>query len=960
MAKSVPSKNAELQRVLDRYDQLVAERNIDGLLPFLQNDIKGFLSGFKKHVLKSRRYWNAFIEFKKEEPRNGRKAKWGTRGDETQCKIVKLTALAVLNLSDTANFSDEISLLQLYPTDRHVQAVTDWAKAPWLARAIEEIFDKNDWFSFDYRLLRELEKKEIIQFSPRLFALSLTRLHRYQYEKEEKRLLHFLLTDTTLIERDIPLLFEYETRLHDRYSYFKIDDKQVQVWEYLLQKLLAEGKLDRKTFIEKTLQIQTKDWNNAIKLFFRKQLEAASPTTEELLEHQHTLFSFLHQGFPQVVNFGMEKIKQIHQQPGFDLAAFLDWLPPVLMRQDVASSVKKALQTFDYFFKNAPERGAELLAATADIFVIPDLEVQEQAAKRMLKNAQAGDAALREKLEQLRPQMLGNIRQSLTPILGEPEIAGPDDAAEHGYQVQTPEYRLLEEKITLPENWNDILFLLSRYLSGRDPLDAELILHTFQTRRHLFPIDYQAQLQPLLKQIGYWDNPHYVEIDNLMNGFLLQDRRFLRRLPKAVAPKMRVHAPFVFRHLTHLTQRKINRKSSLPLLCFPTHRPFWVAPKTLAQRLIDYQDAGEETDHLDLCVAISRMPRENAGEALELLPKLNPKSRRLMEFCLGASAQIFIKNENWKSKLLSLIGKTGEKTEEIAVWAVAARAFNPQGVFPEFEKTSVGGLPNVTRPLLPEIRFVRHPKREIPPRWKGGKTTVLPAYTGLNIPQPPYQPTPLHLLYSAGLFHKDEEKRWLWTGAPENALRFWHSLIPQYPAPLAWYCIVAKLGFKTILQVVRRPESRWAYPIAFAFCMAFYDDDKPTRFEASEALHFLIEENRLDTILFGRQLGDFVYAKFSALTRLIESLERVKDISPKHNAALFRILDALFARFFEKVVAAPDEQLPTHFKKLVEHFADLQAKTRCPASAATLGGFLSLEENQALKKLVSQIKSAKP
>ncbi|MCK6693872.1 MAG: DUF6493 family protein, partial [Thermoanaerobaculia bacterium] len=668
------------------------------------------------------------------------------------------------------------------------------------------------------------------------------------------------------------------------------------------------------------------------------------------------------ESFPQVVNFGMEKIKQIHQHPDFDLAAFLDWLPPMLMRQDVAPSVKKALQVFDYFFKTAPGRRLDLLIAAADVLVMPDLELQQQAVRRILKNGQAGDAALVEKLEGYQSRMLGNIRQSLVPLMGEPAVAGADAAAKNIYRYQPPEYRLLEEKIVLPESWNEVMFLISRYLSAREPLDAELILNTFQTRTHLFPADSSAQLKPFLKQIAYWDNPGYVEMNNFMNGFLLADPAFMRRLdagPETHIRKLRVPAPYIFRHLIGLTRRKIVRRSPLPLLCFPTHRPFWVEPKTLVQRLLDYQAAGEKADRLDLAVAISRMPRENAGEAVGLLPQLNPELRRLMEFCLGTNTQIFLKNENWRSKLLSLVGRASEDAAEIALWAVTARTFDPDGIFPEFEKTSLGEVPNVARPFSPEIRFVRHPKREIPPRWKGGKPVIIPASTDLNIPLPPYRALPLHLLYSAGLFERNKNNDWRWGEAPENALAFLHSLIPQNPAPLVWHCIFAQSGFAPLLQAIRRPETRWKPPVGFAFCMAFYDENKPVRFQAGELLHFLIEENRLDAALFGRQLGDFVFAKFSVLARLLEGLESVKDVSPKHNAALFEVLDGLFAQFYENAKSVHDEPLPTNFKKLVEYYADLQVKTGRPASAAALVCFQYLEENAALKKLVSQIKSVK-
>ena len=962
MAKSTTGKNTDRQDYIDRFDQLISKRNIENLLPFLQNeaDIRG--SAFKKHVLKSRRYWNTFVEYEKEELKAGQNIKWGARGDETQLKIVNLTALTVLNSSDTTNFSNEILTLRSYPTSEHVRSIVAWAKPAWIARAIEDSFDKSEGYSFDYQLLRTLETDGILTFSPRLFALSLGSPRWFRQTKEKHDWLDYLSTDATVLERDLPLLFEYETRLHDRWTGVEMDGRQYQLWEFLFQKFLAEGRLHRSFFIEQSLRIQTKNWNNAVKLFFRNRIDEADPGIGELIEHQFTLFSFLHESYPQVVNYGIEKIRQIHQHPDFDLQAWLDWLPPMLMRQDAASSVKKVLQLFDYFFKTMPERREDLLVTIADIFVVPNLELQQQAARRILKNGKDGDIALCEKLKRYCHLMLGNISQEMSPILGDPEVVSAAVASEDNYRLQGPEYRLLEEKIVLPENWNEVMFLISRYLSSREPLDAELILNTYQTRSQLFPADSQEQLKPFLKQIGYWKNPGHVSLDNLMNGFLLRNPDLLRQLnaaPETGVLKTRFHAPLIFKNLMRLTQRKMKRQSTLPLLCFPTHQPYWVAPEILMQRLIDYQTASEHVDWLDLTIAISRMPREETSKAVKLLPKLALGLRALLEFCLGTSKQIYLNTEKWQSKLLSLIGRTGEDTAQVAAWAVAARTFYPDECFPEFEKTSLAGAPNVVEPFSPRISFVRHPKREITPAWSHGQPVSLPAYTDLNVTTLPNQAFSLQLLYSGGLFRKSSRYEWFWESVSENELTFLQSLVPQNPDPLIWHCILTRSGFNTFLDLVRRPEHRWTQAGILAFCTAFYNDNKPVRFQAGEVLHDLIEENRLETDRLGRQLGHFVYGKFSVLKRLLESLEGIRGVSAKHDAALFEILDNLFTQFYENKKSSQEDTLPVHFKKLVEYYVDLQVKTRRKISDATLDCFQYLEENAGLKKLVLQIKSAR-
>jgi predicted DNA-binding WGR domain protein len=965
------NKKADLQTVLADFDTIIRDKKINDLLPFLKEKSVGNKEGLKKHIKACKRYWMTYVELSKETFMDKlSRDRWGQRGDDMQHKIITLSAVALFDKTDIASWQEAFRLLN-EPFDTIIFDILLWAKPNWIDAVLLERFKKESWFTFDYLKLRYLEDNQLINYNSELFAICLSTYSLYQYpNRTSERALTFIdliVNDERAFQRDVPELFNYETNLNshiysNEYVYHDRNTNRppietFNVWEIIFNKLIAENKLDKQFFIEQCLQIQTKEWNNNLKYFFRKRLEDLNLSGDDLLPFQETIFTFFHAAFPPIVTYGVENVKELYQNPSFNTTSFLEWIAPMMMRADCKTAIKSLLPILEKINKMTPQYNGEIAALIADIFVIPDMNLQERAAKIILKIANKNDEELKEKLTQYIPLMQGQVRILLQGFLIENEEFTQNTERYEIYEFAPKKEQLLTEKIVLPTDWNGIVFQFGKFINSSDVLDAEIILNSFVTQRHLFPDDFTEQLQPYFKQL---EGKYFAGIyKQIMKGFLMQkivhfqksfvlNQNYYHNTAKTLAS---------FSNIVFKADNKITSNSNLPLLSMPTHAPFWVEPKTLIERLIAYQNAKEEIDRVDLCIAISRMPRENTEEAIQLLPKLEPEMAKLMAFSLGISRTIeFSEPTSIFSKVVSFMGGNTQKTENISLWAVAARTFYPKETFVEFEKTYLADVPFVVAPFKPKPYFLE--------QWtdfKNYKTNKMersPSWFELYFTSPEFKSTPSYLLYSldASIRGKTWDHRLLCA----EDFNYWHAILPQNSEPLAlnlmgFACKKADVGSNDLigfLNILNRPEFWFSDITTLVFACCFFQEKKDIRFLTTEVLIQLIENKKIDAEQLGEKLAFLITGKYGVLLRFIDTLAGIKDVSPLHNSTLFIVLDTIFKH------AELGDKLPTNFKKLVEHYADIVAKTQQKPSANALHFFDKLGENAALKGLIKQLKLA--
>lgn len=955
--KPQTDKQAALQAILDEFDQIIIHRKINDLLPFLQEKSKGHVEALKKHIKKCKQYWMTYTDIANESTFHTRSSNWGKRGDEKQARIITMSAIALFDKTEVASWNEIFWVLN-DTSDKVLSNILEWVRPNWVEDFVLKIAKENPWNYMDYRILRRWEENALINYNPELVALSLANYTDYAIENQNhlraKDFIAFLANDSVAYERDIPQLYNYPTAIHSRV--FQEGEKYISFWEVVFTQLFAENKLDRAFFIKNALQIQTKEWSNQPKAFFKNRLEALQPTNDELIAHQETIFTYFHSPFPPTITYGMDWVKQLYEHPDFDVPSFLEWFAPVLMRTDCKAAIKIFFQIVEKISKANPTYNANIALSLADIFVIPDMSLQERATKSILKIADAHDSELKEKFQLYAPQMQGSVKETLRNFLAGEEALETDIETYQAYEYAPQKANVLIETVRLPNDWNDILFQFGKFISSDEVLDGEILLNVFITQRHLFPVDYVEQLQPYWKQLArtYFPNAYKNELRSLL---MAKMTHLENMIPKEHTHHFRQTASgFVFLsfHILEKVQHKIKSNTNLSFLSFPTHVPYWVAPKTLIERIIMYQNAQETIDIQDLCIAIARMPRENVEEAIPLLAQLEPEMQRLMEFCLGIHKIIDFQNTTILSKLITFFSGNNEN---IATWAVAARTFYPTETFAEFEKTPLSNIPFVAAPYLPNI--------QIKEKWNESKNYQTkqmersPSWYEMEyeVPRTPLNKLPKNSLYSANIFCR--ENHWRAGLQDEGSVCYWHSILPQNDETLA--CQLAKSSyndtqseytsgvFKGYLKIVNRPEFWFSDITTLVFATSFFQKSKEVRLMATETLINLIEKQAFPAETFGKKAAFLISGQYGVLLRFIESLIMIKDVSPQHNSALYLILDSIFKNLTLK------EKIPTNFKKLLEHYVDMLAKTQQNPSSEALVVLAQWKDNAALKKLVNTV-----
>ena len=951
--KTAKSANADL--ILQEYDAIIKSKNIDLILPFLQEKSKGNIEALKKHIKKNKRYWMTYTELSKD-PDYVKKGKhdygWGTRGDKIQSDIITLSAIALFDKTDINSWDETLNLLNEIDEKKQVLDVLLWAKPNWIGTFILDKIKKQDWVGFNYHILRKLEDQDLLQFNPELYALTLAATNEWRAKMKTRKFITNSLNDKLTYQRDIPELFNYETILHN--SFFRDNDSQAhdefQTWAVLYKSLLDDNKMERAFFIENAILIQTKEWNNNLKSFFRKRIEEFNVTAEELIIHQENIFSYLHNPYPPITSYGIELVKKMYEHPKFKTKSFFEWLEPLMMRSDCKAAIKSVLPVLEKIGKSNPKLNKTIASIIADVFVISDLALQERASKIIVKIATEKDAVLKEKLSSYVTLMQGNIKSGLSNFIDNEALAVDDSSLEE-YIFAPKKEALLIEEVQLPTDWNDVVFQFGNFIGSEEVLDTEILLNVYIMQRDLFPSDYSAQLQPYLKQLqkSYFEsvNKDYVKtflmdkIINIENKFNSKHKHYSK-----------INTLLLAQPLLEKVQQKINENSALPLLSFPSHKPYWVAPKVLLERVIAYQNTNEEIDFLDLSIAISRMPRENTEEAIPLLDKIEGEPKQLLSFCLGVDQKLNLGSESLFSKLLATMGKTTKETGILSLWAVAARTFYPNDTFAEFENTYLKEVPFVVSPFVPQVKF-----KEKWNEWTNYQTKQkerTPSWYELRFDLPNYSKIPNYLLYSLDIYQRPNSWDYLLNSAGNT--NYWHSLTPQNDDALAITLLQncgtgdgSKPDLKGFLDIINRPEFTFSDTSLLLYACSFFQEKKDIRLMASEVLINLVEKQAVDMEVFAQKLAFLATGKYGVFLRMVDGLIAIKDVSPLHNDALLK----LFNSFFENLDLK--DKLPTSFKKIVENYLDVLTKTNQKPSPKATVFFEQWKDNASLKSLIKQI-----
>ncbi|MCP9763547.1 DUF6493 family protein [Lacihabitans soyangensis] len=954
---------SDFKIIIGEYESIIIKKKAESLLPFLEKVPRIYRESLKKHVKIAKKYWTEYVEISKPNKLLGNSyGTWGYRGDNTQQEIIFLSAIALFNKKEILSWQEINSILGKFDNIL-LKKILKWAAPNWIEDYFNHQSSKNNWFSISYEILRYYETEKYINFNPQLYARSFSMINLYNSGfKQGQESVDFFCNDPLSIERDFPLIFDYETGIQNSFGNDEVYGyRKKAIWEGIIEKLLLDNKIDRIWFFEKCLETQTKEWNNGLKTFFRGQFNQAKPTNLELLTLQNSIFPLIDYSFNQVANWSISLIKEIYQENDFELKKLCDWLPSIMMRDDCKSSIKSILTMFEKILKKDPNLKSDILNLATDALTINNLELQEKASKLILKYIDTNDIEIIEKLEMYTTQMVGNIRDTFHEYLESKDTKEIPSYVEEMIPKGNS-YIKLSKPVNIPDNWNDILFHIGKFIESNNCIDDEILIDILISKRHLFPNDFYNQTEVYLKKMEKTFFTSFFK--NITLNFAK------KQLSKQT---IEFEFPYYYDETTlfkifnlhydrlKLALDKIQRKSTLSLLSMPSHEPNWISPKVLLTRLLEYQDNAEPIILTDFVLAISRMPREETEEAIEMCEQIqNQDIKDIMKYCLGESNEIKFKEK--KRSIFNMFSKNeNAKGEENlnALWSVASRTFNNEGEFPIFENTSFGNAPYVKNNLKYNYKV-----DEKWNEWKNhqtGEISKSPSWYKFSFPLPSPFSIPKILIYSVDSFKNPKQEAYeSYFYIQKDDVVYWYNLSPQFIDP-----IFAKLlntcsslsdrdysGIGGGLTILLNENLKVTSPILMFLSTACLQQNREFRGLAVEVMIVQLNSNNINLEEFGKNIGFLIFNKYGPLSRFVNVLETLKDINNHINLSLLKIVEQIILNF------RGVNEFPTNFKKMLEVYFDLMNKTRQKSSHQVIEIMNEWRSVNSIKNIIKLILNA--
>lgn len=957
---TTPEKNNK-QAALDALDQLIRTGKIEDVIPFITQYAEGNSTALKKALSQAKRYWCDYQDLSKDPQfinRNQRYSEWGRRGGERHQNIIHLLAFALMNASDPKSTWSLLQYIHEYGQHPVYTEVIKSFKPDWLGDYLKERVIANDW-SVEYDLLRQLEEDGLIQFDTQLYALTVPKFKHYDHKQNRitaKSTIAHYLSDELLIQRDIPLMFEYETRPQDHW--FGNWQNPVHPWHDIFIGLIEQQKMDRDFFISKTMEMQSKNWNVQTKSFFKKILAAINVTETELLKQQDQLFLLLHSEFSATVTFSLDYIKQIYQHPEFKLAEYLSWLEPLMMRTDLKNIVKTILIQLPHILKQHKDDAIQelCLGLIADALMQNTLDLQERAAKLLLKHLQPQQQSIIDKIQMYQDNLIADIKTSLVPYLNTDateQIEMMDTTlSTYQYQVQSIQQLNPEKQITLPSTWHDLLFFMGQMTNSTQPLDIDIFMSSWLLLRDQRPADANTQLQPVLQQMQNWNwsSASYSSIFNFNFA-----EYYTQRIDSHQTNHLRnlSHRDHIFYTWSALILEFLNsdlKQYQLPLLSLPTHAPGYIDPEILVQRILDYQHAETKIKLTDLSVAISRMSQENREAALTLSIQIQDEQlQTLIQVALKAlPLDPVLAPPEFITHLTNL-----EYEEWRGVWATMALTHYPHITLTRanhLEQVSI----NNTVSCLPYI-FSDH-KEHI---WDENKKQYVREVVGqyVRFELPTYQKTVATDIYRQQCYSQYTKDSYYLdysiTGADLVFVRHlspinqtWNDL--KFAADACYNADFFSANNSVLFMAMM--EDNYDFNVYSHFILAshLFAAKKDGQAFAIECTTQKIFQQQLNLEFFAQHCHQMIQHNFAPFSRFVDSLITISEYSDLHKNALLQFFEILLPQlnFIEK--------LPTQFKKFIELYYLVKQQAAVPVAVEQQ--LLAWQElSNSLKPLIKKI-----
>ena len=589
--------------------------------------------------------------------------------------------------------------LFLFLVSQHSQAFIDFLHTPqgaYMAEGAQKMYTEYpNYLSFE--MLLALYKEGLIPFNEEIFV---KRMYAMEYHRTQEELVVQLLSQNPeLATRVIP-----HTPAYINYAISSNLE-----WQKVFAKLCKEGYFPDRNFITKFIEVLLNPWKKNVLDMYCRWIEGLSPTQEEIIKNQHTLFALLTLDKSSLINFTMKLIAQISTHPDFDFPAFTDNFPLCFTVPKIAKSQLIGIEILEKHYQKQAPTNPDYREQLAVLFTVPDAQLQEKVAN--LLTIYFNHEGLPEVIAPYCDYLKGKAQDllaTLSPLDSSTPSASSDWSA-LSENTQTARAAHTLTPILYPLTPNESLFLLGDCLREPAAHTIDVFLEGLITLQDNFPADWAKSLSPYIKQLTKRIGKE-IPTDMILLGVL---RALIDKRPLALDPKCnytweelckkrkklsekefeaytqdyylgnaREVLPFLFRK-GQMVIDSILLHCHLPLLSTPTHLPFYIEAEVLVDKLLQYEAQGVQPDIDDLIVACNRLLfTEVSAAAKEKARQLKGNYALAIQYYLGLTDKI-------------------QLTEELLpLWAQITRIKHPDREFPEFETTLAKDILGVVKPFL--------------------------------------------------------------------------------------------------------------------------------------------------------------------------------------------------------------------------------------------------------------------
>lgn len=762
----------------------------------------------------------------------------------------------------TNDFEPLVNFYQLFPPN-------------YLNKVIKDL-SKERFRNINFKILWKFYENNWVEFDEDFFVRSLLIIPMFNRNTIDDA--EFLNNNRNALEKVFLKFYKFETPILDISKWESkegfVCKKVCEFWTEVIILLQEKGYVFNRIIISNLLESLLNNWKKPHLDWHVRLIELFEPTKEELITNQATLFSILGTGQNSLINYAVLKIKDIYSDKQFDTLLFIENIPIIFSNDKIAKSILFSLEIIEKILANSFKINIDYREQLCLLFMQSDAKIQEKVAKILISHFNDKDLAT------VVTPFLPNLKQVAKVIL---KVNNP---ISENFESVISERKSFK-KITPISNWDELLFQIGTCIRTKSSIDIELFFDGIIQLQSIIPADYVKQIKPYTKPLF----AKFYESDTL-TAFTLFLESWSTKNNDGLSKMDFKYIPFLGKK-AKMTYLKLNDKNTLPFLSTPTHEPFYVHPKILLERLLQYESTNTKVDLEDLIIACNRiLTSELDGDYSEGIKNLRGYYSDAIGYFLGASNIINFTNET------------------LPLWTQISRIKNPNGNFLEFEKSKASKYLSVINPFIIGFKIEKDANEYA--TWYRLKLDSNWNYTWYNKEKATRQET---IFYNTASIEK----------ASRVDITNQLSLNPNYIDALLCRYIPDTAtgnevdGFEECLypmqfildHQLRIYHSGWLY---VAVCLLF--EKKISRDLASEYINLAISRNEnLNefVIILSRLIND----KFAPINRLIEYLDK-----PNHSKETkhfqFQILSNCIKNFDK-------QNLPTNSKKIVQYYKELQA-----------------------------------